>query len=318
MPTKMILDCDPGVDDTMALMYAALHPEIDLLAVSTVWGNVDVATATRNALHTLELVGAGAVPVAQGAGQSLRGEAHGYGFFVHGDDGQGNVYDGAPVGPAASTTGAQQIIDVARAHPGEAWLVAVGPLTNLAVALALEPELPTLVAGVSIMGGAALAPGNATPVAEANIWHDPEAADAVFRADWDIIMAGLDVTMKVLISPQRRAILDAGGRAARYMSGILQFYGDFCAATAFNSWNATMHDTIAVAAAAGTLTIHEAPVVDVAVDCSGGPSHGATLCDLRGKYAGYPAQEGAHCTVLLDVDDGIADEVVALIAAYDG
>lgn len=317
MATKMVIDCDPGVDDTMALMYAALSPEIELLAVGTVWGNVDVGTGTRNALHTLQLVGADDVPVAPGATRPLRGGDPEYGYYVHGDDGQGNAYAGASVGPPAETTAAQQIIDVARAHPGEVWLAAVGPLTNVAVALVLEPELPRLLAGISIMGGAALAPGNASPVAEANIWHDAEAASAVFQADWDIIMAGLDATMKVLITPERRAVLDTGGTVAQYLSRILQFYGEFCA-TAFGTWAATMHDTIAVAAAAGTLTIRQAPVVHVEVDCSAGPSYGATLCDLRGMYAGYPEQEGAHCTVLLDVDDAIADDVIATIAGYRG
>lgn len=312
---KIILDCDPGVDDTMALMYAALHPEIELLGVGTVWGNVDVVTGTRNAIHTLEMVGAGHVPVAQGAAKSLHGGNFEYAPYVHGDDGQGNAFDGAATGPAAATSAPQQLIDLARANPGEAWIAAVGPMTNIAIALALEPELPKLVAGISIMGGAALAPGNASPAAEANIWHDPAAAAAVFEADWPIVMAGLDATMQVLITPERRAVLDAGGRAARYMSAILQFYGEFCAGT-FGTWTATMHDTIAVAAAAGTLTVRQAPVVEVHVDASGGPSHGATICDMRGKYTGYPEQPGAHCTVLMDIDDSIADDVLALIAAY--
>ena len=317
MTIKMILDCDTGVDDTMAIMYAALHPDIDLLAVGSVWGNVDVPTATRNTIHTLEMVGRGDVPVAQGAaGPLLRKDTY-FAYFVHGEDGQGNAFDGAPVGPAADTTAAQQIIDLVHAHPGEVWLVPVGPLTNIATALALDPELPSLVAGVSIMGGNALAPGNASPVAEANIAHDAEAAAAVFRAPWPIIMAGLDVTMKVLITAERRAALDAGGKAAAYLSRIMQFYGDYIGQS-FGEWTATMHDSIAVAAAAGTLIVRSAPVVNVEVDCSGGPSHGATVCDMRGIYSGYPAQEGAHCTVLMDIDDGIADDVIALIAGYRG
>lgn len=316
MPTKMILDCDTGVDDTMAIMYAALHPDIELLAIGSVWGNVDVSTATRNSIHTLEMVGRGDVPVAPGAaGPLLRKEAH-FAHFVHGEDGQGNAYDGAPVGPAAPTTAAQQIIDLVRADPGEVWLVPVGPLTNIATALALDPELPELVAGVSIMGGSALAPGNVSAVAEANIAHDAEAAAAVFRAPWPLIMAGLDVTMKALITPERRAVLDGGGKAAQYMSRIMRFYGDYYARSLFGEWKAAMHDTMAVAAAAGTLKINLAPVVDVEVDCSGGPSHGQTLCDLRGMYAGYPPRPGAHTTVLLDVDDSIVDEVLEIIADY--
>mgnify|MGYP001046783185 CR=1 FL=1 len=315
MTTKMILDCDTGVDDTMAILYAALHPDIDLLAVGTVWGNVDVPTATRNTLHTLEMVGRGDVPVAQGAAGPLAGADTYFAYFVHGDDGQGNAYDGAEVGHAADTNAVQQIIDIVHANPGEVWLVPVGPLTNIAAALALDPELPSLVAGVSLMGGAALAPGNATPVAEANIAHDAEAAAAVFRASWPIIMVGLDVTMAVLITPERRAVLDAGGAVAQYLSRIMQYYGDYIGQS-FGGWTATMHDTMAVAAAAGTMTVNLAPVVNVDVDTAGGPAHGQTICDMRGAYSGYPAQEGAHCTVLLDVDESIADDALALIAAY--
>lgn len=313
--TQLIIDCDPGVDDTMALMYAALHPDIDLLAVGTVWGNVDIATGTRNALHTLAMVDAADVPVAVGAAGPLVGRDVEYATDVHGADGQGNAFDGAEVGQPVDIPAAQQIVDLVRAHPGEVWIAALGPLTNLAAALVLEPELPTLVAGVSVMGGTAAAPGNVTPVAEANIAQDPEAAAAVFGAPWQLIMCGLDVTMTVLVTAERRSVLDAGGPAAQYLSRILQFYGDFCATT-FGTWCATMHDTIAVAAAAGTLEVTTGPVVNVEVDCSDGPSRGATLCDLRGRYAGFPPQEGAHCTVLLEVTDSIADDTVELIAAH--
>lgn len=313
--TKIILDCDPGVDDTMALMYAALHPDIELLAVGTVWGNVEVEMGTRNAIHTLEMVGAGHVPVAQGAAKTLLGEAQEYAYFVHGDDGQGNQYDDAPVGPAAPVTAAQQIVDVVRAHPGEVWIVTVGPLTNVATALVLEPDLPSMVAGVSIMGGTVRTPGNVSPVAEANIWHDPEAASVVFNAPWPITMSGLDITLGVRIGPERRKVLDAGGKAAQYMSRILQFYGDYNAQT-FGSWTATMHDTIGVAAAAGALIVNESHLVKVEVDCSNGPSRGATIADLRDVYAGRPPQPGANTTLLLDIEDSIADDVVALIASY--
>lgn len=315
MPTKVLLDCDTGVDDTMAILYACLHPEVELVGVGSVWGNVDVPTATRNTLHTLELVGRGDVPVAQGAAGPLAGGPAHYAYFVHGDDGQGNAGVTRPSGRPVPGTAAEQIVRLARRHPGELVLVPVGPLTNIALALALEPELPRLVRGVSLMGGVALAPGNVSPVAEANIAHDAEAAAAVFRAPWPITMVGLDVTMRTLITPERRAVLDAGGSLGRYVSRILQFYGDFIGQD-FGGWFATMHDTMAVAAAAGTLGIRLAPVVNVEVDTSGGISHGQTVCDLRGLYRGYPEQEGAHCRVVLEADDTIADEAVALIAGY--
>ena len=315
MQERLLLDCDTGVDDTMAILYAALHPGIDLVGIGTVWGNVDVPTATRNTLHTLEMVGRGSVPVARGAAGPLSGMPAEFAYFVHGDDGQGNVGQTRPSGSPVAGSAAEQIIRMARRHPGEITLVPVGPLTNIALALALEPELPRLVKGVSLMGGTALAPGNVTAVAEANIAHDAEAAAAVFRAPWPITMAGLDVTMRTLITPERRAVLDAGGSLGRYVSRILQFYGEFTGRD-FGGWCATMHDTMAVAAAAGTLAVRLAPVVNVEVDVSGGPSHGQTLCDMRGRYLGYPPQEGAHCRVLLDTDDRIADELVGLIADF--
>ena len=316
MTTKILLDCDTGVDDTMAILYADLHPEIELMGVGAVWGNVDVPTAVRNSIHTLEMVGKGHLPVAKGASGPLLHDDSYFAYFVHGDDGQGNAGTGRPVGPAAPGTAAEQIVRLAREYPGEIMLVPVGPLTNVALALALEPELPKLLKGISLMGGAALVPGNASYVAEANIAHDAEAAHAVFRADWPIIMVGLDVTMTTLITPERRQVLESGGSVGRYMSKIMQFYGDFFAETAYGEWRACMHDTMAVAAAAGTLDIRLAPNVNVEVDTSGGPSHGQTLCDLRGMYMGYPEQEGAHCRVVLEASDSIADEVVKLIADF--
>lgn len=316
MGTKMILDCDTGVDDTMAIMYAALHPEIELLGMTTVWGNVDVPLATRNTLRVLDIVGRNDVPVAQGAAGPIAGGPAEFAYYVHGDDGQGNAGDDMPVRAAEATSAAQHIIDIVRAHPGEVWIVPVGPLTNIATALAIDPELPSLVAGVSLMGGTTMAPGNVSPVAEANIWHDAEAAAAVFRAPWNIIMAGLDVTMKIKITPEHSDQLAASGEAGQYMARIMQHYGEFYRDNAFGTWSCAMHDTIAVAAAAGTLNVRLAPVVDVEVDTSGGPSHGQTIADLRGMYRGFPEQEGAHCTVLLDVDDTIADDVVDLIAAH--
>ncbi|CAG7607559.1 Pyrimidine-specific ribonucleoside hydrolase RihB [Leucobacter soli] len=315
MTTKMILDCDTGVDDAMAIMYAALHPDIELLGVTTVWGNVHVPLATRNTLRVLDIVGRGDVPVAQGAAGPLLGGPAEFAYEVHGDDGQGGAGDDEPVRAAEPRSAVQQIIDTVRAHPGEVWLVPVGPLTNIAAALAVDPELPELVAGVSLMGGAALAPGNMSPVAEANVWHDAEAAAAVFRAPWRIIMAGLDVTMRALITPEHRDRLAASGEAGRYMARILQHYGDFYRDVAFGTWCCAMHDAIAVAAAVGALDVRSAPTVRVHVDTTGGPGHGQTLADLRGRYRGYPEQEGAHCTVLLEIGDGIVDEVVDLIAA---
>lgn len=322
MATKIMLDCDTGVDDAMAIMYAALHPDAELLGVTTVWGNVDVPLATTNTLRVLDRVGRWDVPVAQGAAGPIAGGPAEFSYHVHGPDGQGGAGETTPLTEAvlarlSRVSAAQQIIETVRAHPGEVWLVPVGPLTNIAAALALDPELPALVAGVALMGGAALVPGNVTPAAEANVWHDAEAAAAVFRAPWPIIMVGLDVTMKAVLTADHRDQLAASGSAGRYLARIIQSYGDFYRDVVFDEWACCMHDTLAVGAAIGALDTRLAPVVHVEVDTSGGPSHGQTIADLRGRYRGYPAQEGAHCQVLLDIDPRIVGEAVDLIAAYD-
>lgn len=313
MAQKMILDCDTGVDDTMAILYAALEPAIDLIAVGSVWGNVDIATATRNCLHTVEMVGRSDIPVAQGAAGPLLGTPAVLAYHVHGDDGQGNVGTDRQVGPAVDYSAAEQIIRLARLHPGEIELVAVGPLTNVAVALILDPELPKFLKGVTIMGGAALAPGNVTEVAEANIHSDPEAAAAVFNADWSLTMVGLDVTMRTTLTETHRAALSAGGEIGQYTAKILDFYFSYFEANAFGERRSCMHDALAVAIGGGTLIPELAPLVTAYVSLEG-RTRGQTVCDLRGKYMGFPALEGARCRPVLESDPSFADTVVNVIA----
>jgi purine nucleosidase len=313
MTRKILLDCDTGVDDTIAILYAALHDGIELLGVGSVWGNVDVPTATRNSLHALALAGRPEVPVSEGAAGPISGAPPVYAYHVHGDDGQGNAGPAAFDGRPSGETAAAQIIRLAREHAGELDIVAVGPLTNLALALGLCPELPTLVRQVTIMGGAALAPGNVTPTAEANIWCDPEAAAAVFAAPWPLALVPLDVTMRVLLTEEHRARLAEGGEIARYVAAITDFYFDFFAEAAFGRRCSAMHDVLAVAIAAGILEPALAAVVNVSVDATDGPCRGTTVCDMRGRYRGFPAQDGAHCTVVLEADPAFADSVVELV-----
>jgi purine nucleosidase len=314
-PTKMLLDCDTGVDDTLAILYAALHPQVDLLGVGAVWGNVDVEVATRNSLHTVAMAGQREVPVARGAAGPITGRPAGFAPHVHGADGQGNRGTGRTVQPAAEGSAAEQIVRVAREHPGEVELVAVGPMTNVALALGLCPELPSLLRGVTIMGGAALAPGNVTEVAEANIWNDPEAAAAVFAAGWPLTMVGLDVTMTTTLGGGQLDRLATGGSLARYVAGILELYAGFFAVTAFGERRSCMHDVLAVAIAAGTLVPGLAPTVHARVDTGDGPGRGQTICDLRGRYMGYPEQPGARCRVVLECDPAFGDRLVDLLVA---
>ena len=313
--TPMILDCDTGVDDTMAIMLACLAPEIELVGVSTIWGNVHTPIATRNTLNILAMCGKGDVPVAHGAEGPMNGDIADPAYFVHGDDGQGNKGMKANYGKAIDMSAAEFIVDACRKRPGEIELVPVGPLTNIALALQLEPNLPNLVRGVTIMGGTALTPGNVSPVAEANIWHDPEAADIVFRAQWPITMVGLDVTMKVLLEPRHFETMRNGGGISQYMARITQFYTDFYEKFTYNKPLTTMHDAIAVAIAAGLVKAKVSPLVSVEVDITNGPGRGQTICDLRGVYMNFPPQEGAHCRVPLELEDGLPDYFTNLLAA---
>ena len=197
--TKVIYDTDPGVDDAMALYYALAHPAIDVVGVTTTFGNVTVEQAAINALYLTAITGKN-IPVTQGVKTPWMKAGEKPPAHIHGADGLGNLPRRVDIQTQLDPrSSAQFIADMARAHPGEITLVAVGPLGNLALALKLEPALPTLLREVIIMGGAILEPGNVSPVAEANIWGDPHAADKVFTAGWKLTMVGLDVTHQVIM-----------------------------------------------------------------------------------------------------------------------
>ncbi|HEY2657604.1 MAG TPA: nucleoside hydrolase [Solirubrobacteraceae bacterium] len=311
----LLLDVDTGIDDTIALLYAALHPDVRLIGAGAVWGNVAVEIAARNTSHALAMAGLGGLPVAAGAAGPVAGGPVHYGYFVHGGDGQGNAGDRTFSAELVSRSAAEQIVGLARTHPGEIEIVAVGPMTNVALALGLCPELPSLVRGLTMMGGAAFAPGNRTPVAEANIWHDPEAAKAVFAASWPVTVVPLDVTMRTLLTERhRQRLLDAGGIAS-YVGRMLDFYFDYFRDEAFAERSSCIHDVLAVAVAAGTLMPDLAPTVNATVDDGDGLGRGQTIFDLRGCYRGYPKQRGAHCRVVLEANPQFVEEVVELLCS---
>jgi inosine-uridine nucleoside N-ribohydrolase len=228
MSHKIILDTDPGIDDAMAIFFAFQSPDIEVLGLTTVYGNVPVEMAAQNALTLCELAGED-IPVCKGVGMPWVGKESGYAHFVHGDDGFGNInFPPATKAKLDPRSSAQFIVDMARQYPGEITLVAIGPLGNLALALRLEPELPKLVKGVSIMGGAAFVRGNVTPVAEANIWNDAYAAEIVFGADWEVTMFGLDVTMTVSFPLEFLTRLKQNNqKLGGFVHDAAQFYVDF-------------------------------------------------------------------------------------------
>ncbi|HMH57739.1 MAG TPA: nucleoside hydrolase [Galbitalea sp.] len=193
----MLLDCDPGLDDALALLLAHGDPNIELVAVTTVGGNVSLEKTTRNALELREYLGFDNVPVAAGAGEPLRGETRNA-EFVHGEGGLGSVTLPAAAIAASESHAVDLIIETLGAAPGEIHLVATGPLTNIALALAREPRIADWVASFTIMGGS-YTRGNTTPAAEFNIYADPDAAAAVFAAGWRLTMVGLDLTLQAIV-----------------------------------------------------------------------------------------------------------------------
>jgi inosine-uridine nucleoside N-ribohydrolase len=197
--TPLILDVDTGVDDALAIGLAVSRPDVDLLAVSTLAGNIDVVNATENSRRVLGLIGASAIPVHQGASRPLA-RIHRNAAHYHGKNGLGDAELPKVDAPLGASRGPAAIIHLARQRPGEIVLVATGPLTNVAIALNVFPELPSLLKRFVVMGGSYRNPGNITPHAEFNIWADPEAAQQVFATDFpDAITVGLDVSHQTLL-----------------------------------------------------------------------------------------------------------------------
>ncbi|MGH3029725.1 MAG: nucleoside hydrolase [Gaiellaceae bacterium] len=244
MSTQILLDCDPGHDDAIALLLALASPEVELLGVTTVGGNQTLEKTTANALRVLEFVGREDVPVAAGAERPLARELF-VAAYVHGESGlDGPTLPpprGAPVEQHAVDFLAEQIV----AAPRPVTLVPTGPLTNVALLLAFHPEVAGRIERVVLMGGS-IAEGNVTPAAEFNIWWDPEAAWRVFRSGLDVTMIGLDVTHKALFTPAHAGGLRETGRVGELVADLFGFYHRFHAET-YGFAGSPIHDAVAVA-----------------------------------------------------------------------
>ncbi len=214
MGQKIIFDTDPGIDDAMAILAALRSPEFDVIGLTTVFGNTDVDSCAMNGLRLVELEGNSHIPVAKGAGAPLVLSELNLGTQVHGLDGMGNIDLSKPSGKLDPRHGASFIVDMVRLHPHEVVLAPLGPLTNIALAIHQAPEIVSMVKQVVLMGGCIYGQGNISPTAEANIFHDPHAAEVVFRANWDVVMLGLDVTTKIIIHPDNLTALYAGDNPA--------------------------------------------------------------------------------------------------------
>jgi uridine nucleosidase len=227
-PRRIIIDTDPGVDDSMAILFAFRSPEVKIEALTVVFGNGGTAVTTANALRLVELADRPDVPVARGAEKPLLRPFTGEGWRVHGRNGLGEIEYPPPQGAPDPRRAAQLIVDMVMANPGEITLVPLGPLTNIALAVALEPRIAENVREVVLMGGAANASGNASAVAEANIRNDPEAARIVFDAPWPVTMVGLDVTRRTIMSPAYIEKLRAvGNKHTDFICQIVKHYMGF-------------------------------------------------------------------------------------------
>ena len=247
MARKIIIDTDPGVDDAMAIFFALCSPELDVIGLTTIFGNVHTTLATTNALRLLEIAGRPEIPVAHGADDALTRPYRGPVPFVHGSDGQGDIFLPDPAGAPIDISAAQFIVEQLRAQPGEISLAPVGPLTNIALALRLEPRITEWVVEVVLMGGNALVPGNASPAAEANIRNDPEAADLVFGADWQVTMVGLDVTLRAHITPGHIAdYATHGNPMSDHIARIVPHYRNYYEAS-YDVEGLYSHDSSAIA-----------------------------------------------------------------------
>ncbi len=286
MAISILLDCDPGHDDAIALLLALASPELELLGVTTVAGNQTLEKTTANAIRVLEHVGREDVPVAAGADRPLVREPF-VAAYVHGETG----LDGPDLPPARRKPVDQHAVDflAERIEPGVV-LVPTGPLTNIALLLARYPEKRP--DRIVLMGGA-IAEGNITPAAEFNIWADPEAAARVFASGIELVMIGLDVTHKALFTKSHAERLE--GRAGTMVRELLAFYNRFHAEV-YGFDGSPIHDALAVAQVFRPDLV-ETKERGVKIDTESELSRGRTLVDLWGR-----AQWEPNCHVGVDVD----------------
>jgi purine nucleosidase len=274
MSTTVLLDCDPGIDDALAIAFAAGHPDIELAGLTTVAGNVGVDRTTINALAVSEFVGSKQVPVTAGCATPLLREARDA-SDVHGASGLGGAVLPPPSREAEAGHAVDYIIETLRAAPGEITLVATGPLTNIALALRREPRLVTWVQDFVIMGGSA-GRGNVTPAAEFNIWADPEAAAVVFGAGWTVRMIGLDVTLQALATtPVRARMSEFGALGRELLLPALSQYRD----SGTDARDPAVHDVCALVSVADPAVFGYTPAL-VQVETAGRFTSGMTVTSL--------------------------------------
>jgi inosine-uridine nucleoside N-ribohydrolase len=293
MPVPVLIDCDPGHDDAIALLLALASPELELLGVTTVAGNTTIENATANAIRVLELAGRGDVPVAAGADRPLVREPYAA-VYVHGESGM----DGPDLPPPRARPVEGHAVDFLAerltASDRPITLIPIGPLTNVGLLLARHPAAAARIERIVLMGGA-IAEGNVTPAAEFNVWADPEAAARVLGSGLDVTMIGLDVTHRALLTTAHGERLRTMGEVGTFVAELLEFFRRFHAET-YGFDGSPIHDAVAVAEVArpGLVTALD---LHVAIECASELCRGRTVID-RWRRTGH----APNARVGVDVD----------------
>jgi inosine-uridine nucleoside N-ribohydrolase len=310
MKHKIILDCDPGHDDAIALLLAAHHPDIELLAVTTVAGNQALEKTTRNALKVCSLANIRSVPIARGMDRPMLRPPR-YASDIHGETGLDGPTIPEPDIELLPQHGVDLLIDLLMHSNNDITLVHTGPLTNLATAMRREPAIVPKIQAISLMGGA-IGVGNTTPAAEFNIWFDPEAASIVFNCGRPITMAPLEVTHQALATD---AVLQrlrmSGRRVASFAADLLVFFADTYLRV-FGFVDPPVHDPCAVAAVVAP-DIIKARSMYVAIETVGEWTAGRTVCDVYGKLG---KKETARVGYALDVPR-FWDMLITTLLSYE-
>ena len=305
---RVLLDCDPGHDDALAIVAAAHYA--DLVGITTVAGNAPLDRTTHNALVMRDLLGLD-VPVHAGSPRPLVAEPR-TATFVHGASGLDGADLPPPTTPLDGTDAVAFIIETCRTTD-DVWLVPVGPLTNIAIALRAAPDIAERIAGISLMGGGTF--GNRTPTGEFNVWADPEAAAIVFAYGGPLVMAGLDVTHQFQATPERVAAIDAlPGTLPAVLADLLTFFSENYRVRHDPGAmrGAAVHDPLAVFAVTHP-DVFEREAHHVVIETSGEHTRGMTVIDQRT----ITARAAANCDVLTSVDDdAVFDLLLAAIARF--
>ena len=295
----MILDVDTGVDDAFAVLFAALHPDINLLGITCVDGNTNVDQVVANTLKVLVAAGAGDIPVARGAVRPLLGVSQ-YAEYVHGADGMGDLGIAPSTRKVDPRSAVELLRDLIEGSKDPVTLVPVAPLTNIALFLRAFPESAKKIHRIVLMGGSASA-GNATAAAEFNVWHDPEAAAIVFQSGVPITMYGLDVFMRPGITSEEAIVLkNSTAPAAQFAGSLIEAFIERLHISPI-----TLGDFGAVAAAIHP-ELFTTEMFDVVVDTSSGPARGQTICDRRDAFLKdlepLGLEDSAKVRVVMDLD----------------